>query len=161
MLHKENSYVGFLMSPLGILKLSASEDGLTSVRVVDHIAEAKENEHIRFHKRQLKDYFSKRTALQAKHLDLSAHSEFDRRVWGALIDIPLGTTKSYKELSLAIENPKAVRAVGTANGRNPILIIIPCHRVIGSNGKLTGFSAGIEKKRALLLHERILPQELF
>jgi len=160
-LNKENSYIGFLDSPLGILKLTASTEGLTSVSVVEERGAAIENDHILFHKKQLKSYFETGDSLEAKYLDLSEHSEFDRTVWKALTEIPFGKTKSYKDLSIAINNPKAVRAVGTANGRNPILIIVPCHRVIGSNGSLTGFSAGLEKKRKLLMHENVLPQELF
>jgi len=160
-LNIENLHQGFLDSPIGILKLRASEKGLTSVSVVEERGMEIGGNHVEFHKKQLKAYFYRRTALSAEHLDLSAHSEFDRSVWKALTEIPFGTTRSYKELSIAIKNPKAVRAVGTANGRNPILIIVPCHRIIGSDGSLTGFSAGIEKKRFLLKHEYVLPQELF
>jgi len=158
---KDTTYQGFLESPLGILKLLASEKGLRSLNVVETIGPSNENEHIQFHKKQLIAYFEKREKLLAEFLDFSGHSEFDKQVWTALSQIPLGVTLSYKQLSETIGNPKAVRAVGTANGRNPILIIVPCHRVIGSNGKLTGFSAGIEKKRFLLMHEQVLPQELF
>ena len=81
-------------------------------------------------------------------------TEFQRRVWTALRDIPVGTTESYGALALRIGAPKAVRAVGLANGANPVALVVPCHRVIGSNGSLTGYGGGIERKRWLLTHER-------
>ena len=81
---------------------------------------------------------------------------FQQQVWKALCDIPYGETRSYKQIAEAIGNPKAVRAVGMANNRNPLLIVIPCHRVIGANGKLVGYGAGIEKKEFLLKLEKSL-----
>ena len=83
-------------------------------------------------------------------------TEFQQQVWKALCDIPYGGTRSYKQIAEAIGNPKAVRAVGMANNRNPLLIVIPCHRVIGANGKLVGYGAGIEKKEYLLKLEKSL-----
>ena len=83
-------------------------------------------------------------------------TEFQRQVWKALFDIPYGETRSYKQIAEAIGNPKAVRAVGMANNRNPLLIVIPCHRVIGANGKLVGYAAGIEMKEYLLKLEKSL-----
>ena len=79
---------------------------------------------------------------------------FQQRVWSALRDIPYGQTISYGELARAVGNPNASRAVGLANGRNPIGVIVPCHRVVGSTGSLTGYGGGIERKRWLLDHER-------
>jgi len=80
-------------------------------------------------------------------------TEFQRRVWGALQDIPYGETISYGELARWVGNPKASRAVGLANGRNPVAIVVPCHRVIGANGSLTGYGGGLERKVWLLEHE--------
>ncbi len=77
-------------------------------------------------------------------------TEFQKRVWKALCDIPYGETRSYKQIAQAIGNPKAVRAVGMANNKNPLLVIVPCHRVIGTNGQLVGYASGLEKKRLLL-----------
>ncbi len=79
-----------------------------------------------------------------------AGTAFQREVWGALVDIPFGTTVSYGEVAAKIGRPKAVRAVGQAVGKNPCMIAVPCHRVIGKDGSLTGFSAGLEWKRYLL-----------
>ena len=79
---------------------------------------------------------------------------FQRQVWDALVQIPYGETRSYQDIARTIGNPKAVRAVGGSNARNPIAIIIPCHRVIGANGKLTGYAGGLQYKRTLLDLER-------
>jgi methylated-DNA-[protein]-cysteine S-methyltransferase len=85
-------------------------------------------------------------------------TSFQRSVWAALRQIPCGTTLSYGQLALKLGNPAAVRAVGLANGANPIGIVVPCHRVIGADGSLTGFGGGLERKRWLLEHESALPQ---
>ena len=104
-------------------------------------------------RRQLDDYFSgTRTGFD---LDLAPEgTPFQRAVWQALEMIPYGATVSYGELAKSINRPKASRAVGAANGGNPIPIVIPCHRVIGSDGRLTGFGGGLDTKAALLAHER-------
>ena len=88
-----------------------------------------------------------------------AGTPFQRAVWQALLDIAQGDTVSYTALADRIGRPKAVRAVGAAVGKNPISVIVPCHRVLGSDGSLTGYAGGIERKRALLRHEGALPQE--
>lgn len=84
---------------------------------------------------------------------------FQKKVWDALRQIPYGTTRTYAEIARSIDRPRASRAVGTACGRNPILIITPCHRVIGTNGKLTGFAAGLDVKTTLLELEQITPKD--
>lgn len=103
-------------------------------------------------KRQLTAYFAgERTEFE---LPLAPQgTEFQHRVWAELARIPFGTTLSYGELARRIGNPNASRAVGLANGRNPISIIVPCHRVIGANGKLVGYGGGLPRKQALLAHE--------
>jgi methylated-DNA-[protein]-cysteine S-methyltransferase len=85
-----------------------------------------------------------------------AGTQFQRRVWMALAAIPYGATESYGELAVRVGNPKACRAVGLANGRNPIPLILPCHRVIGANGSLTGYGGGLELKKRLLDHEQMI-----
>jgi len=102
--------------------------------------------------RQLRDYFQG----TRREFDLPLRLQgtaFQRRVWDALTEIPYGATWSYGELAQRIDNPKASRAVGLANGRNPISIVVPCHRVIGADGSLTGYGGGLERKRWLLAHE--------
>ena len=88
-------------------------------------------------------------------------TEFQKRVWQALRRIPAGSTLSYAELARRIAEPAAVRAVGAANGANPVALVVPCHRVIGSDGTLTGYGGGLERKRWLLTHERVVAPQLF
>ena len=109
---------------------------------------------------QLEEYFA--GARTAFDIELAMHgTEFQRRVWAALQDIPYGQTVSYGQLADRLGQPSASRAVGLANGKNPICIIVPCHRVIGAGGGLTGYGGGIERKRFLLDHElRISGQTL-
>jgi methylated-DNA-[protein]-cysteine S-methyltransferase len=104
--------------------------------------------------RQLNDYFAGTFRRFTVALDFSCGTELQKKVWEALGTIPSGETRSYAEIARQIGHPGAVRAVGAANGRNPISIIAPCHRVIGSNGKLTGFAGGLEIKSYLLSLER-------
>ena len=104
-------------------------------------------------RRQLEAYFE--GELEVFDLPLAfAGTEFQVRVWHELLRIPFGTTITYQQLAERIGNPKACRAVGLANGRNPIAVIAPCHRVIGSDGSLTGYGGGLDRKRWLLAHER-------
>jgi methylated-DNA-[protein]-cysteine S-methyltransferase len=106
-------------------------------------------------KQQLEEYFS----CQREGFDLPLEycgTPFQQAVWQQLIQIPFGETRSYQEIAIAIGNPKAVRAVGAANGKNPISVIVPCHRVIGASGKLTGYAGGIDRKQKLLQIEKIL-----
>lgn len=93
-----------------------------------------------------------------KSFDLPLHivgTEFQKKVWNALLEIPYGETRSYQEIAIRIGNPKAVRAVGGACNRNPIGIIVPCHRVVGKNGSLTGYAGGLDYKKMLLEHEKM------
>jgi methylated-DNA-[protein]-cysteine S-methyltransferase len=109
--------------------------------------------------RQLDAYF----AGDLKAFDVELHlagTDFQRRVWAALRDVPFGATTTYAELAEAIGRPGAARAVGAANGRNPVSIIVPCHRVVGADGTLTGYGGGLPRKQALLTLERALPQQL-
>jgi methylated-DNA-[protein]-cysteine S-methyltransferase len=102
--------------------------------------------------RQLREYFAGRRTAFALKLDLVG-TPFQRKVWNALLTIPFGETRSYGEIAKQIGSPVAVRAVGAANGRNPVAIVAPCHRVIGSTGKLTGFAGGLGAKACLLALE--------
>lgn len=107
---------------------------------------------------QLREYFSGDRKTFDLRLRLKG-TEFQRKVWAALQEIPFGQTISYSELARRIGSPKAVRAVGRANGANPVSIIVPCHRVIGSDGSLTGYGGGMDRKRELLRLEGILVAE--
>lgn len=103
--------------------------------------------------RQLDEYFAKKRTVFDLPLKPKG-TDFQKQVWEALIAIPSGETRTYKEIAVSIGNPKASRAVGMANNRNPIMIVIPCHRVIGANGKLVGYAGGLEMKQTLLFMER-------
>ncbi|MGF6723449.1 methylated-DNA-[protein]-cysteine S-methyltransferase [Paraburkholderia sp. GAS41] len=102
--------------------------------------------------RQLEEYFAGKRNRFEIPLDFRG-TEFQKKVWNALVDIPYGETRTYAEIAASIGSPKAVRAVGAANGRNPISIVAPCHRVIGSSGELTGFAGGLDRKETLLVLE--------
>ena len=104
-------------------------------------------------RRQLDAYFSGRSTTFDLALGLEG-TPFQLSLWSALLEIPYGETRSYAQLAAALHKPSATRAVGAANGRNPIAIVVPCHRVIGANGSLTGFSGGLERKRFLLRLEQ-------
>jgi methylated-DNA-[protein]-cysteine S-methyltransferase len=148
-------------SPVGRLTLVATDEGLAGIlwekdrpsRVRLNI-EAEDNRHpvLIETERQLEEYFAGRRKAFALKLDL-AGTAFQRKVWNALLTIPFGETRSYAQIARQIGNPAAVRAVGAANGRNPVSIIAPCHRVIGSTGKLTGFAGGLDAKAHLLAFE--------
>ena len=99
--------------------------------------------------RQLSEYFSGKRKTFNLPLLLKG-TDFQKQVWQELLKIPFGETRSYKQIAEAIGNPKAVRAVGMANNKNPLLIVVPCHRVIGANGKLVGYAVGLDKKEYLL-----------
>lgn len=152
----------FMESPVGELKLIATEQGLNAIlwenddpkRVpFNHVQENKNHPILLETERQLNAYFA--GALKAFALTLDfVGTEFQKKVWQALLTVPYGETRSYAQIAKQIGHPKAVRAVGAANGKNPISIIAPCHRVIGSNGKLTGFAAGLEIKAYLLTLEK-------
>ncbi|TAL65888.1 MAG: methylated-DNA--[protein]-cysteine S-methyltransferase [Legionella sp.] len=152
------SYYHSMPSPIGDLKLIASDQGLQAIlwendnpaRVPNHSPQEKQNHPVLLEvAQQLKEYF----AGQRQHfsLPLDFHgTEFQKKVWQALLTIPYGETRSYGQIAQQIGNPKSMRAVGAANGKNPISIITPCHRVIGANGQLVGFAGGLKIKSYLL-----------
>lgn len=151
-------YFKEIKSPVGILKLVAHEQALVAVLWENEklnrvkLAELKEdNLHAILQKteQQLFEYFAGQRNVFDLNLDFNG-TEFQNSVWKSLLAIPFGETRTYKEVAEAIGNIKAVRAVGTAIGKNPISIIVPCHRVIGINGKLVGFAGGLENKGILL-----------
>jgi methylated-DNA-[protein]-cysteine S-methyltransferase len=158
-----------LKTPIGELRLAASEEGLVAVvfpnekkkRVLaDTRGSAEARAHLDAATGALKEYFAGKRR-DFKDIKLAPEgTTFQKSVWKALLKIPFGATKSYADIAKAIGNPKAMRAVGLANGRNPIPIIVPCHRVIGANGALTGFGGGIPTKKALLEHEGVTTPSL-
>jgi len=152
----------YVDSPVGRLLLCSDGVALTGLymdvpghtpRSLEQGVENAAAEPLRDAARQLGEYF----AGDRREFDLALRLEgtdFQRRVWKVLTEIPYGETWSYGQLAKRIDNPKGFRAVGLANGRNPISILVPCHRVIGANGSLTGYGGGVERKQWLLAHER-------
>jgi methylated-DNA-[protein]-cysteine S-methyltransferase len=150
-------------TPLGELTLVVSDSGLRAVLwpndnpervpLPPHIVAADSYPVLEAARRQLAEYFAGRRASFDIPLDLRG-TDFQRSAWLSLAAIPYGTTATYAEQAARIGRPKAVRAMGAANGRNPLSIILPCHRVVGSGGGLVGYAAGIDAKRWLLEYER-------
>ena len=146
-------YSDCMTSPLGLLRINASDKGITNILFIDdQPSHTHSNTIIDQCKFQLSQYFDRKSFSFSVPMDTSG-THFQQSVWQALINIPYGEVASYRDIANSIHNPKAVRAVGAANGKNPISIIVPCHRVIGSDGSLTGYAWGIERKKWLLEHE--------
>ena len=158
----EKHYVHKVMdSPVGKLTLVATDEGLAGIlwekewpnRVQLSIGALNDSHPVLVDaERQLEEYFAGQRKEFALPLDVAGTS-FQRKVWNALRTIPFGETRSYGEIAKQVGSPGAMRAVGAANGRNPVSIVVPCHRVIGSTGKLTGFGGGLEAKAYLLALE--------
>ena len=146
----EQTFTQQLKTALGVLEIHADDIGITAIGFVSTAKSANNgNQHTEQAAIQLSEYLAGTRTQFTLSLNPKG-TEFQQQVWAQLSKIPFGQTCSYKEIAEKINNPKAVRAVGAANGRNPITIIVPCHRVIGSNGKLTGYAWGTAIKSALL-----------
>ncbi len=155
----EQKYYYYYDSPIGILEISTTEEALISIL---YVGEKKENtykpEILKETIKQLEEYFNG----DRKEFDIRFKlkgTEFQEKVWNALTEIPYGDTVSYKYIATRVGNEKAVRAVGNTNGRNIINIVVPCHRVIGANKKLTGYGGGLDRKQWLLQHEEKFSKE--
>ena len=157
----DNRYIKYIETPLGTMEILSTSKGITDINFLKNrepYNERKTNqdpnavEYAHLAAVQLTEYFDgKRTTF-----DIPLHLEgtsFQRRVWKAMLTIPYGHTASYGEIAIKAGSPKAFRAAGGACGKNPISIIIPCHRIIASNGKIGGFSSGLHRKKWLLQHE--------
>jgi methylated-DNA-[protein]-cysteine S-methyltransferase len=147
-----------LASPLGSLALTGSEEGLSAVGFLEEaVAEtpwAQVPAHLQEAHRQLRAYFQRELRdFRLTHAPTSGTS-FQRQVWAALLGVGYGRTASYLDIAKALDNPQAVRAVGAANGQNPLAIVCPCHRIIGTNGSLTGYAGGLHRKQWLLAFEQ-------
>jgi methylated-DNA-[protein]-cysteine S-methyltransferase len=153
-----------MASPVGSLKLVANDTALVAVLWENEnpkrvrLAELIEQTHhpiLLATQKQLSEYFAGKRQQFDLPLDFEG-TEFQQKVWQALLTIPFGETRSYRDIAEQVGNVKAVRAVGAANGKNPISIIAPCHRVVGANGKLVGFAGGLDNKEILLKLESSL-----
>ncbi|MEC8831484.1 MAG: methylated-DNA--[protein]-cysteine S-methyltransferase [Bacteroidota bacterium] len=145
--------IAYVQTPIGTAKLKGDEEGLASITILEG---KKPNgtipEVLKDAVQQFQEYFKgNRTVFNLK-LNPSG-TDFQKKVWDALLQIPFGKTISYLELSKQLGDVKAIRAVASANGKNPLWIVVPCHRVIGTNGDLTGYAGGLHRKKWLLEHE--------
>jgi len=148
------SAIAYYNSPFGWVEIRASHDTITSVICCGERKDDSHNDSEILTKciRQLDEYFKG----ERTYFDIPVNQDgtaFQKSVWKALMDIPFGKTVSYGDVAKMLNHPKASRAVGAANGKNNVWIIVPCHRVIGADGSLTGYAGGIEIKRWLLVHE--------
>jgi len=157
------TYTCTLETPIGALQIAGTEAGISAITFLDDPAPASESipPDLAECARQLEEYFAG-TRKEFTFELLPQGTPFERRVWAHLLDIPFGETRTYMQIAEALGDPKSIRAVGRANGRNPIAIVVPCHRVIGSNGDLVGYGGGLWRKEWLLTHEgRPVQQALF
>ena len=148
-----------LHTPLGTARLQGGPEGVRSISISDPL-EVPESVSPSLEEacRQLREYFEGRRTRFELPLDPQG-TEFQKTVWKALLEIPYGHTLSYMDLAKRLGDPLAIRAVAAANGQNPLWVVVPCHRVVGSDGSLTGYAGGLHRKKWLLNHESPHPQQ--
>lgn len=164
MKHHNSIETNLVQSPLGAVRLAATPQGLCGLWFLGQRHEpdasawvvATDNPHLAQTSLELSQYFNHQRTDFSVALDLSAGTPFQQCVWQALLSVPFGKTSGYGALSAAMGRPSSARAVGSAIGRNPISIVVPCHRVIGADGSLTGYAGGLDRKTALLTLEGAL-----
>ena len=151
----------YLKSPIGNLKITGAETGIRSVLFTDEFGEfSSETYFLTEALNELEEYFQGMRKTFNLKVDLHGTS-FQKKIWNELLKIPYGSTISYIDLAIKHGDVKSIRAVGMANAKNPIAIIVPCHRVIGANGDLTGYAGGLQRKKWLLDLEGALQPDLF
>ena len=150
----------FINTPLGFTEIQGDENGISKIHVMNEDVEisTKIPKELKEAVLQLQDYFDGKRTTFTFPLNPSG-TDFQKKVWNELLHIPFGKTCSYLELSKKLGDVKAIRAVASANGKNPLWIVVPCHRVIGSDGSLTGYAGGLWRKKWLLEHENPVKQE--
>ena len=150
----------FINTPLGFTEIRGDENGISKIHVMSENVEisTKIPEELKEAVLQLQDYFDGKRTSFTFPLNPSG-TEFQKKVWDELLHIPFGKTCSYLDLSKKLGDVKAIRAVASANGKNPLWIVVPCHRVIGTDGSLTGYAGGLWRKKWLLEHENPTLQE--
>ena len=149
----------YIQTPLGVAYLTGDEQGISKISILKEDAVSKKiPAQLKEAAKQLQEYFAgKRTDFT--FLMNPQGTDFQQKVWRALLEIPFGKTTSYLELSKKLGDVKAIRAVASANGKNPLWIVVPCHRVVGSDGSLTGYAGGLWRKQWLLEHENPVKQQ--
>ncbi len=152
-------FISHLEAPIGIIEIIADDKNILSVLFSDNKKNENTNEILEICKLQLNEYFSD----SRKEFDLPLYfsgTDFQNKVWTQLQTIPFGKTISYLQLAKNLGDSKCIRAAGTANGKNPFAIIVPCHRVIGKDGSLTGYAGGLWRKQWLLEHEHNIQKQI-
>lgn len=160
------NFISYLQSPIGNIEIQADENNILAITFLDDTINGKsnpktevvENEISLKAKQQLQDYFQKKCTSFNLPLHFSA-TEFQQKVWSKLQTIPFGKTISYTQLAIDLGDVKCIRAAASANGKNPFAIVVPCHRVIGKDGSLTGYAGGLWRKQWLLKHENVLQKQ--
>jgi methylated-DNA-[protein]-cysteine S-methyltransferase len=149
----------FIKTPLGTAKITGDSNGITAISILEEGAiTTKIPKELKQAVNQLQDYFQRKRT----HFDFKMQpqgTEFQQKVWQALLEIPYGKTVSYMDITKKLGDVKAIRAVASANGKNPLWIVVPCHRVIGTDGSLTGYAGGLWRKKWLLDHENPSTQQ--
>lgn len=150
----------YINTPLGIAEINGDENGISSILAFDEGKSVSTTipSELQDAVIQLQDYFDGKRKDFTFKMNPSG-TEFQKKVWKGLLEIPFGKTLSYQEFSIRLGDVKAIRAVASANGRNPLWIVVPCHRVIGSDGSLTGYAGGLWRKKWLLDHENPVKQQ--
>ncbi|MFK6999584.1 methylated-DNA--[protein]-cysteine S-methyltransferase [Flavobacterium oreochromis] len=152
--------IAFIHSPLGITKIEGDENGIATISVLSEgILSEEIPEELQEAVSQLKEYFDGNRNFFSFKLNPKG-TEFQKKVWQELVKIPFGKTISYLDLAKKLGDVKAIRAVASANGKNPLWIVVPCHRVIGTDGSLTGYAGGLWRKKWLLDHESNSKQQI-
>ncbi|GAA0714831.1 methylated-DNA--[protein]-cysteine S-methyltransferase [Aquimarina litoralis] len=151
----------FIETPLGIASITGDEEGISEISITNNTEEEHTNiipETLKEAVTQLQDYFEGKR----DHFDVKLNpsgTDFQKKVWKELTKIPFGKTVTYLDIAKNLGDPKCIRAAASANGKNPLWIVIPCHRVIGSDGSLTGYAGGLWRKKWLLDHESPIKQQ--
>lgn len=156
----EETFIQYYPSPIGVIEIIANAKSILSIHFVKEKKEDNYNSVTLKGYRQLQEYLEG----DRREFDLPLEpvgTEFQQKVWAELQNIPYGKVLSYLQLAKLLGDEKVIRAAAAANGKNPIGIVIPCHRVIGSNGDLVGYAGGLDKKKLLLQHEGVLSKPLF
>ena len=158
--HNESFCMAYLETPIGLLMITADQAAILEILFRDDLKQTRQSSdhkqaprHLNACLKQLEEYFRGKRRQFDLPLDLKGTS-FQKKVWNKLLHVPYGKTCSYQDLAVAVGKPKAFRAIGGANHRNPLPIIVPCHRVIGAKGALTGYRGGLWRKQWLLEHEQ-------
>ncbi len=159
MIYPTKNYTAYLESPIGCIEMKATEKGIFKIDFVEQLtAPINENAITQIAKEQLQAYFKKERTVFTFPIELRG-TDFQRKVWMQLQTIPFGKTCSYLQIAQQLGDEKCIRAAASANGKNPIAIVVPCHRVIGKDGSLTGYAGGLWRKKWLLEHEHSIPSQ--